>query len=63
MADHERVPAAKSFAELLLDESPDALIALTFDGRIRSWNRGARATFGYTANEAVGSRRISSVDS
>ena len=34
MADHERAPVAKSFAERLLDESPDALIALTLEGRI-----------------------------
>src|SRR5947209_17622240 len=44
-----------SFAELLVNESPDALIALRFDGRIRSWNRGAAAMFGYTVDEAVGS--------
>jgi PAS domain S-box-containing protein len=46
--------AGKSLAELLLDESPDPLIALTLEGRIQSWNRGANATFGYTAEEAVG---------
>jgi PAS domain S-box-containing protein len=44
----------KSLAELLLDESPDPLIALTLEGRIRSWNQGASAMFGYTAEEAVG---------
>ncbi|PYR56396.1 MAG: PAS domain-containing sensor histidine kinase [Acidobacteria bacterium] len=45
-----------SFAELLVNESPDALIALSLEGRIRSWNRGAAAMFGYTVDEAVGSR-------
>jgi PAS domain S-box-containing protein len=40
-----------SLAERLVDESPDALIALSLDGRIRSWNRGAAAMFGYTAAE------------
>jgi protein-histidine pros-kinase len=54
MPDHERAPASKSFAELLLDESPDPLIALTLEGRIRFWNRGAHDTFGYAADEAVG---------
>jgi protein-histidine pros-kinase len=43
-----------SFAELLLDESPDALVALSLDGRILSWNRGAETTFGYSAGEAIG---------
>ena len=45
---------AKWFAEQLLDESPDTLIALTLEGRIESWNRGAHDMFGYTAEEAVG---------
>jgi PAS domain S-box-containing protein len=54
MADQEPEPVSSSFAELLIDQSPDALIALTVDGRIRSWNRGARAMFGYTAEEAIG---------
>jgi PAS domain S-box-containing protein len=44
----------QSFAELLLDETPDPLIALTLEGRIRFWNRAAHEMFGYTAEEAVG---------
>jgi protein-histidine pros-kinase len=43
-----------AFAELLLDESTDALIALTLDGKILSWNRGAESLFGYSTKEAVG---------
>jgi PAS domain S-box-containing protein len=54
MPDHERAPASKSFAELLLDESPEPLIALTLEGRIQFWNRGAHDMFGYAAEEAVG---------
>jgi protein-histidine pros-kinase len=53
MARRERV-RGPSFRELLVDESPDALIALDFDGRIRAWNRGAQVMFGYTAEEAFG---------
>jgi PAS domain S-box-containing protein len=53
MGDHER-PRMQTSAEVLIDESPDALIALSFDGRIRSWNRGAQGLFGYTADEAIG---------
>src|SRR4051812_19964114 len=52
MADRE--PPGVSFERILLDESPDTLIALTVGGRIASWNRGARAMFGYTAEEAIG---------
>ena len=46
--------ATPSFAELLLDEAPDALLALTLDGRILWWNRGAETIFGHTADETVG---------
>jgi PAS domain S-box-containing protein len=46
--------AAPSFVELLLDEAPVALLALTLDGRILWWNRGAEAMFGYSADETVG---------
>ena len=45
---------SQPFAELLLDESPDPLIALTLEGRIQFWNRGAHEMFGYAAEEAVG---------
>jgi PAS domain S-box-containing protein len=47
--DHER-----SFAELLVEESPNALLALSSSGRVLFWNRGAEAIFGYSASEAVG---------
>ncbi|HEV8324101.1 MAG TPA: PAS domain S-box protein [Myxococcota bacterium] len=47
-------PHSRTFSELLVDESPDALIALSFEGRISAWNRGAQAIFGYSAAEAIG---------
>jgi len=43
-------------AEHLVEESPDALFALSLEGRILSWNRGAERMFGYTATEALGRR-------
>jgi protein-histidine pros-kinase len=43
------------FAQTLLDSSPDALIAISPEGHILSWNRGAELIFGYTSEEAVGS--------
>src|SRR5688500_5759199 len=42
------------FAALLLDESHDALVALSLEGRVLSWNRGAEAIFGYPSSEAIG---------
>jgi len=38
----------------LVDFSEDAIVAETLDGVIESWNRGAQALFGYSAEEAVG---------
>ena len=54
MADRKRTPSETYFAQLLFDESPDALISVTIEGRIRSWNRGASEMFGYDALEAIG---------
>jgi PAS domain S-box-containing protein len=42
------------FAENLVEESPDALIALATDGTVLFWNEGARTIFGYERDEAVG---------
>jgi diguanylate cyclase (GGDEF)-like protein/PAS domain S-box-containing protein len=39
----------------IVDVSRDAIIGVTPEGVIMSWNRGARAIYGYTAKEALGS--------
>jgi PAS domain S-box-containing protein len=41
-------------ADHLLDASTDALVALSLDGRVLSWNRSASVLFGYTGEEAIG---------
>jgi len=46
--------SSAAFAERLIDESPDALLALSTSGLVLSWNRGAESIFGYPASEAVG---------
>jgi PAS domain S-box-containing protein len=43
-----------AIAKRLLDESPDALLALSLDGHVLSWNRGASDIFGYKAQDAIG---------
>ena len=51
---NRRGSQASDFADALFDESADALLAVSFAGRILAWNRGAELIFGYTADEAVG---------
>jgi len=41
-------------ANLLLDESPDAVIATSTEGIVQYWSKGAEAIFGFRADEAVG---------
>jgi protein-histidine pros-kinase len=42
------------FGKLLLDESPDAVIATSREGEVLYWSKGAEILFGYTGTEAVG---------
>ena len=39
---------------LLVETSPDALIAIAPDGTVLFWSAGAEATLGYTKEEAIG---------
>ncbi len=41
---------------MLLEASPDALIALNLDGTILYWSAGAEGVYGYTKEEAIGMR-------
>jgi PAS domain S-box-containing protein len=38
----------------IVEDSPIAILFADRDGRIRFWNAGAEATFGYSAEEALG---------
>src|SRR5437773_9059443 len=42
------------YQKLLVEETPDALIATSADGKVLHWNRGAETTFGFASAEAVG---------
>jgi protein-histidine pros-kinase len=44
---------AGRLAEILVDGSPDALFAMSPEGKILSWNPGAEAIFGYAREEAI----------
>src|SRR6185503_16341268 len=59
MQDEERSgstaqPADAAFTSALVQESPDALIALGLDGKILFWNHGAETIFGFSADEVIG---------
>ena len=56
MTNDLRPPGIAPLAQRLLDMSPDALLTITEDGRVVSWNRGAESMFGYTPEEAIGRR-------
>jgi PAS domain S-box-containing protein len=40
--------------EQLVENSPDGLIAISPEGKVLLWNRGAEEIFGFTSEEAVG---------
>ena len=44
----------RSFLASIVESSDDAIIGLTLDGRIASWNTGAQKIYGYTVEEAKG---------
>ena len=52
----EARPSAESWLAVLVDQTPDAAIGLTLDGRILAWNRGAERLTGRRAAEALGRR-------
>ncbi|MDZ5456399.1 PAS domain-containing sensor histidine kinase [Azohydromonas lata] len=44
----------RSLEQLLIDESPQALVVTSPEGEVWLWNRQAQQTFGYSADEALG---------
>jgi PAS domain S-box-containing protein len=50
----EEIHNAYEHHRALIDASPTAIVDFDLDGRVRSWNGGAAAIFGWTAEEAIG---------
>ena len=47
---------SQDFGSLLVETSPDALVALTPEGTVLFWSAGAELVYGYTKTEALGAR-------
>ncbi|HTW80060.1 MAG TPA: PAS domain S-box protein [Terracidiphilus sp.] len=50
----KQADAAKAFLASLVESSPDAIVGMTLDGTVVSWNQGARELTGHTAEEVIG---------
>jgi PAS domain S-box-containing protein len=46
--------AAQAFLASIVESSEDAIVSVTPKGVILTWNRGAEALFGFTAQQAIG---------
>jgi PAS domain S-box-containing protein len=49
-----RAEAALAFAASIVESSDDAIVGMTPDGMVTSWNAGAERLYGYTAREVIG---------
>src|SRR6266511_3832644 len=47
-------PVERDVAGLLLEEAPEALIALSPEGTVLYWNQGAQKLFGHRSDDALG---------
>jgi PAS domain S-box-containing protein len=59
----DRKKAEQKTRELaaIVEYSDDAIVSLDLDGNVRTWNRGAEAVLGYTAEEIAGKSFLSFV--
>lgn len=54
VTDRMRVEHTWNLLSSIVESTDDAIYGMSFDGKILSWNRGAEAAYGYTAEEIPG---------
>lgn len=54
VTDFEKALLATRRLAAVVEASGDAILSVTLDGRIFTWNRGAERMYGYTAEEVIG---------
>lgn len=56
ITEHNRLDKKRSHLAAIVEQSTDAMLSITTQGIILSWNRGAERMFGYAAQDALGRR-------
>ena len=54
LIERKRADQTRLLLAAIVESSDDAIIGKTLDGQITSWNAGAQAMYGYSAEEAIG---------